>query len=594
MGADAEGDAIALFQAGRFAEAETAFHAILGRNPRNANALHALGVIAMQAGRLDEAVEWLRRALQAEPGAFAILYNLGTALRRTGQAIEALPAFRRAVALNSRSADAHLGLGNTLRDLGDRPRARESFAAALRIDPALGAAHYNLALVEIEEGDDAAAEASLGRAVALEPGNAEAWNHLGLIAHRRERIDDAIALYGRALEARGDFAPALANWGNALKDRGDLGAAMERYERAVAADPRETLAWVNLASVALERGNLALAREAATRALEIKPLLADARYALGLVQLREHDFTRGWEGYERRFETTPPVARIAAPRGRPLQADELVRVKRLAVRREQGLGDQVLFSTLLPELVERGTACVAELDPRLRSAYRRSLPALEFPESSTAAAALAGCDREVAMGSLPALFRGTLASFDRQPTALLRADAERVARTRSALGPGRNVAIAWRSFQGFGRRHIGERKSIPLERFGALEGLGVRLIDLQYGDVDDERRAFDERHGRLRVEIAGLDPRDDIEGVLAAIEASDLVITASNATAHFAGALGKRAWLVYLGATPPFHYWTPRPDARSLWYPSVEIVTDARWTTWETAFAAIAARLARE
>ena len=55
-------------------------------------------------------------------------------------------------------------------------------------------------------------------------------------------------------------------------------------------------------------------REAATRALEIKPLLADAQYALGLVQLREHDFTRGWEGYERRFETTSRVATVAAPR----------------------------------------------------------------------------------------------------------------------------------------------------------------------------------------------------------------------------------------------------------------------------------------
>ena len=98
----------------------------------------------------------------------------------------------------------------------------------------------------------------------------------------------------------------------------------------------------------------------------------------------------------------------------------------------------------------------------------------------------------------------------------------------------------------------------------------------------------------MRIEVPALDRHDDIEGVLAAIEACDLVITASNVTAHFAGALGKRTWLVYLAANPPFHYWTPRPDGRSLWYPRVEIVTDARWTTWEPALAAIAERLRTE
>ena len=585
-----ESEAVALFQAGRFAEAEVAFHAILATDPGNASALHALGVIAIQAGRFGEAADLLQRAARHAPVSFALAYNLASALRQAGRLDEALAAFRRAVSLDPGSADANLGLGNTLRERGDLEGARRAFAATLRLDPRMAGAHYNLALVDIGEGNLDAAEAGLRHVVELDPSHADAWNHLGLIANRRERLDEAIALYDRAIAARPGFAPAFANRGNAMKDFGDLDAALECYERALAANPQETGALVNRASIALERGDLGAARRAAARALDIRPESAEARYALGLVELREFDFERGWDGYERRFDTNPPVATVAAPRGRRLQADELAHVKRLAVRREQGLGDQVLFSTLLPELVERGIECVAELDPRLAAAYRRSLPAVELPEPPARAAALAACDREIPIGSLPALFRRTSASFDRQPKALLCADAGRVAHARSLLGPGRNIAISWRSFQGFGRRHIGERKSIPLEQFAALEGPGVRLVDLQYGDVGDERRAFDDSHAGLRAEIAGLDRHDDIEGVLAAIAACDLVITASNATAHLAGALGKRTWLVYLAANPPFHYWAPRPDGRSLWYPSVEIVTDARWTTWEPAFAAIADR----
>jgi ADP-heptose:LPS heptosyltransferase len=71
--------------------------------------------------------------------------------------------------------------------------------------------------------------------------------------------------------------------------------------------------------------------------------------------------------------------------------------------------------------------------------------------------------------------------------------------------------------------------------------------------------------------------------VLAAIEACDLVVTTSNVTAHLAGALGRETLLVYLRANPPFHYWVPTEDGRSLWYPSVRIVTDASLDSWDRA-----------
>jgi tetratricopeptide (TPR) repeat protein len=588
MPAGPEADAVALFQAGKYAEAEAAFRAILAKNPRQANALHALGVIALQSQeRLDEALDLLRRANKAEPGAFAILYTLGSALRGAGQLTDALTAFRRAVSLNMRSAEAHLGLANTLREMGDLKRARESLVAALKVKSTLTAARYNLALLDLAEGNIGDAEASLRQVVEREPSNAGAWNHLGLIAHRRERIDEAMALYARAVEADAAFAPALSNWGNACKDLGELDRAMALYDRALAADPQATGALVNSATIALERGDLAQARSIALRALEIRPLLAEAQYALGLVQLREQDFEHGWEGYERRFETEPPVASLSSPRLRQLTGG-LANAKRLAVRHEQGVGDQILYSTLLPELGEQGIEVVVEIDPRLVGIYRRSLPRFEFVEPG--APELASCDHEIPIGSLPSLFRKTPASFDWQPRALLGADPARVAHIARTLGGGRNIAIAWRSFQGFEQRHIGTRKSIPLEHFAALAAPGTRLVDLQHGDVADERAAFDEAHPGLRVDLPALDRREDLEGVMAAIAACDLVVTACNVAAHFAGALGKPTWLVYLGANPPFHYWVPRADMRSLWYPSVEIVTDAAWTRWEQAFEALARR----
>jgi len=527
-----EAEAIALFQSGRLAEAEAAFRAMLAQAPGHGGALHALGVIALQAQRIGEAVEYLRRATDAAPGDPAVAYHFASALRQAGRHGEALSGFRRAISLQPRSAEAHVGLGNTLRDLGDRAGARESFRAALAMDASLSAARRNLALVEAEEG-------------------------------------------------------------NALKDKGDLDGALACYRAALAVDPEQAAAMVNCGSVALERGDRAAARGFYERALRARPDLADARYGLGLVALFEHDFAAGWEGYELRFDTLPPVATVAPPHRPRVVPGALAQARRVAVRAEQGLGDQVLFSTLLPELRAHGVAAVVELDPRLVPLYRRSLPELEYV-AAPGEAAIAACDHEVPLGSLPRLLRTTRESFRAQPAALLAADAQRVRAIASALGDDPKVAISWRSFQRAGRRHVADRKSIPLDRFASLAAAGVRLVDVQYGDVAEERHAFDARHPGLRVQVPGLDLRDDLEGVFAAIACCDAVVTASNVTAHFAGALGKPAWLVYLGANPPFHYWAPGADGRSLWYPSVRIATDPGWTRWETALEAVAELIQRK
>jgi tetratricopeptide (TPR) repeat protein len=618
-----ESQAIALFQAGHFSDAEKAFRAILAQDPAHRDALLALGIIASQSGRLDEAAELLARATTADARSYPAFFHLGSVLRQAGRPAQARAAFEKAIAIDPRAPEAHVGLGNTRREEGDRAGARASFAKALALVRDFPAANYNLALLELDEGNLAGAESCLERVVGREPRNAAAWNNLGIVrrklgAPERAReafgraleaepanadamnnlglalqatgdLDGAIALYGRALQARPGFAQALTNWGNALKDRGDLDGANERYQKALAADPRDAAALVNSGSIALERGQQAQARRFFQRALEARPGLADARYGLGLIALYAQDFEHGWEGYEARFDTDPPVASTHPPH-LPRHSPEKPGTGRLAIRAEQGLGDQILFSTLLPELREAQTPIV-EIDARLVPIYRRSVRGFEFTSPERAVQAMAECTRQIPLGSLPAILRREAARFRSQPGTLLEPDPARVASIHDALPHGRRVAISWRSFQKAGRRHIAERKSIPLECFAALAPTGVTLVDLQYGDVAAERAAFDAAHPGLRIEVPGLDAREDIEGVLAAIACCDVVVTASNVTAHFAGALGRKTWLLYLGANAPFHYWVPNEEGRSPWYPSVEILTDPGWTRWEAALEDVAKRL---
>jgi ADP-heptose:LPS heptosyltransferase len=164
---------------------------------------------------------------------------------------------------------------------------------------------------------------------------------------------------------------------------------------------------------------------------------------------------------------------------------------------------------------------------------------------------------------------------------LLNALPQRVAHYRGRLdelGPGLKAAFSWRSKR---KGYIGLEKSAPLREFAPLLKLpGVQFVDVQYGDTAAERGAMAEATGVHLLRFDDVDYFNDLEELLAILEACDLLITTSNATAHFAGALGKPVWLLYPAERPPFHYWAHDGSHRCLWYPSVEIVSAPHLTEW--------------
>ena len=622
---DPRAAALALFRAGRLAEAEGAWRAILAASPGDAEAQHMVGFILATTERLDEGLPLLDRSVEAAPRNAAFLDNRAQVLMRAGRDGEARRDLARAAQLDPRSLPAWLHYSQVLRRLGERDAALAAIGRALAIEADHPASRYHEGLLRLEAGDFIAAEASLKRvlereprhvpalvnlgvalretgragealvcfqrAAASDPANSEALNNLGRALHEDGQSRDGIRLFKRVLQLDPGSGQALVNWGMALRDTGDLEGAATRFREAIAADAHFFEAYVNLGSVLLELRRLIEARGSFERALALRPNAAEALAGLAQVELREQRFAEGWEHYEQRFHTRPPSASVRSFPVPRLTAENLDGARRVAVWMEQGVGDQILYSTLLPEFARRGIEVVAETDRRLLGLYRRGRLAAEFVDPDVFPAALARCDREAPLGALPGLFRRDAASFAAQPGAILGADPERVAAYRAELGAGPVIAIAWRTLHKGSKQGLGQRKSIPLEAFAHLaRASGARLVDLQYGDVGEERRAFEEHHPGVLVRLEGLDAYSDLEGVAAALVACGRLVSSSNVTAHLAAALGLPVWLPYLGNWPPFFYWVPGPGGRSLWYPSVH-VADGGWTAWEEALGALAARL---
>ena len=194
------------------------------------------------------------------------------------------------------------------------------------------------------------------------------------------------------------------------------------------------------------------------------------------------------------------------------------------------------------------------------------------------------------LGSVPGLIRNDISDFDRTVTGYFKADPKRVEAIRKELklDGKRVIGISWKSFKSLHQI----KKSIELRDMGRMfSGLDVVLVNLQYGDVDDEIRAFTEETGIEVVQCASVDNREDLDGLAALIEVCDLVISTSNVTVHMAGALAKETWVLLHHVT--LYYWLlERPD--SIWYPTLRLYRQTSLNDWNSVYESIRKDLQRK
>ena len=115
-------------------------------------------------------------------------------------------------------------------------------------------------------------------------------------------------------------------------------------------------------------------------------------------------------------------------------------------------------------------------------------------------------------------------------------------------------------------------------------GLDVVLVNLQYGDVEDEIREFKEATGIEVAQCASVDNREDLDGLAALIEVCDLVVSIPNVTVHLSGALAKDTW-VMLPYVASFYWLLERTD--SIWYPSSTLYRQPILNDWDSVYVSI-------
>ncbi len=462
---------------------------------------------------------------------------------------------------------------------GEIEAARQLYDELLQRHPGHLDILYQLGVIYGRSNRLQAADEMLRQVVIARPASIDALNALANVAWLQRHWVHAQDLFRRALEIVPDSKVLWSNLGLCLHDAGKLEAAAEALQRGLEIDPSYPDTLLNLALVNIDLGKYDAGRVLLQQTLQADPDFAEAHALLGQLLLQHGDFAEGWAEYEWRFRCDDAVPR--RDDSLPLWDGKADPTRNLMVYAEQGLGDQIMFASCLPDAISRVRHCAVQCDPRLVKLLGRSFPRASFyphqPASSPASIPQGNDpDFQLQLGSLPSLFRKRTADFPPHE-GYLKPDPGRIAFWTEKLasrGTGLKIGISCRG--GVPRtRHI--LRSLPLREWMPL--LQVRhcaFVSLQYGDCEDEIMELRARSGvQLTHWREGLDDYDETAALVGAL---DLVISVCTSVVHLAGAIGKRAW-VLVPACPEWRYLAA--GDRMPWYPALQLFRQPELGRWQ-------------
>jgi tetratricopeptide (TPR) repeat protein len=543
-----------LHRQGDLASAEALYWQAVDAAPQEASAYHLLGGVLGQSGRIDEARLQLERALALRPAFPAALVDLGHVLRLQGDPQAAIAAYRKALAFEPGFALAAVSLGEVLLGQREHAAAVEAFEIALQAPADARAMKGMVAALEQLDRAEAACRAC-EQVLVREPAHAEAHASLGyLLLKRHFDPQRALGHLQQAIRLRPDDSEVQANIGIAFQDLGLVHEAVNAYEAALAIDPNCTI----------------------------------ARFHRSLALLSRGEYAAAWADYELRL-LSEEAPRRAFPYPHWDGGD--LSGKTLLVTAEQGIGDEIMFASCIPDLTRRAGHVIVECSHKLEPIYRRSFPEATIHGGSQFdaldwLARLPPVDLTCPVGSLPLHLRKNRGQFPMH-TGYLRAAPEvtqEYRRRLRELGTGLNVGLSWR---GGTPKSRGALRSLRLEQLLPLLRLpGVNFVDLQYDDATREIEQVRHDHGCIVHRWP--DALDDYDRTAALVASLDVVVSVCTAVVHLGGALGKPVW-VMAPIVPEWRYGHAAEDMP--WYPSVRIVRQLESRQWEPVIARVCAVL---
>jgi tetratricopeptide (TPR) repeat protein len=508
---------------------------------------------------------------------------------------------------------------------------------ALAIDERCGEAWHFLAIAREKASDLNTAFTAYETALSLLPENLNIASDLGRLAYRLGHYEISERFFAFVLDKNPDHIESINNLASALRETEKHDSAIALLQDALARHPNNAQLWNTIGTVMTIKGEVELARLFFEECLKNDPkhvhglhnlgnlyctlgmttegrgLLektlgrfedminqSSAKLSIAFSYLFEGNLKEGFVWYQARHKENTFEQLHYLTEAPHLSSDCGLPSTSLFVTAEQGLGDEIMMASLIPDLIaNRPTSFELGIgvEERLVGLFQRSFPKAQVFAHKTVTQnghqyrfypdvqSWQDYEKFGLMADLLPRFRQNITDFP-DNNVFLKPDPSKVLHWKEwlvSLGPEPKIGLVWKSAIMHSRR---SRHFSPFDNWKPILNIpGKHFINLQYGDCDEEL-AKAKSDGIVIHQPPLIDLKNDLDGVAALCFALDLVMGPANATLNIAAACG----------VPVFSYselydWTKLGSKQMPWYPSMRCFIASKPNEWSDVMESMAEAL---
>ena len=376
--------------------------------------------------------------------------------------------------------------------------------------------------------------------------------------------------FRRACALRPDQYNHWLGFGASLLDMRAFDEAEECFRKAMKITPEEPIAYANMSALTLNKGDPRECLKWANKAIDMMPETTRQKVSTmgnrGFAHLMLGEWEKGFDDYRHSMLNKGRVRRIYREPEEPQWDGQEGHV--VVIQGEQGLGDEISFSSLIPELAAMSKKVIFDCHPKLVNTFKRSFPNVDCygtrKESSVKWCHDYAIDSSAPISCVGHAFRKKDADFPRK--AWIKTDPEKREKWRewlNALPAGRNIGIAWT-----GGIFLTNRKgrSCTLDQFDEIIKPGANYICLEYRDFPNDVKTWNEQNPDRKIHVPPVDA-NDYDDTLALLEELDLVVSVTTTIIHACGAIGKRCLCIVPSMLTSSQWRYGIEGDEMLWYP---------------------------
>lgn len=413
--------------------------------------------------------------------------------------------------------------------------------------------------------------------------------YLAAIYMNTGRTGLAIPLLRAAIHTKPKFAEAWGNMGTAYRKLNLTDDARLAFNKALQLGPKNPDVRANIASLYINEGQPERALPYLNQALQLKPDHNQARWNKSLALLELERWGQAWEHYDFGFKIGERGMRNYGDKNTPVW--DGTPGQTVVVFGEQGMGDEIMFASMLPEMEKICGKVVFDCHPRLEDLFTKSFPGIDVfgtrKQDIITWTDRYKIDAKIAIGSLGKYFRNSAEDFPSQG-AYLEPEFLRYERIKERLriefGNSKPIIpIAWVGGKGKTRQDL---RSMNLETMLPILKQDANFVSLQYTDCKEEREAFEKAHG-IKIHH-WQDLVEDFDETAALIANADIVISVCMSIIHLSGALNIPCWIM----TPKRPAWRYHMKGEKMaWYDSIKMYRQENSGDWIPVITAISESL---